>query len=276
MAVDEVLRFCREVPLVDILKLMSRNPQYAPEILGGGEDWFTFFRQFWEERAEHNLAKYLYQQRLEGFRRDSDELFGPGISLTLETYVPASDSFPGLLYPDTAAFLCGVGELLFLDRNARLIKTFLVNGEFYKAQNRADLTDAFRGMEEMGPHIRAIDAALSASGELGSEIIEAEQKFEIDPIKESRLRSVVERANDRLEEEIRESIRSLDLLIQVLRGVLHGEGSGAFDTLSNISAIGGSENKALLLRLGMCIEEFEEAKRLLHLIYDLEKATTAN
>ena len=269
-AVDEVLRFCREIPLIDILKLMNRNPQYAPEVLGGGEDWFTFFRQFWEERAEASLAKFLHRQRFEGFHRDAEQLFGAGLSIQLETYVSSSETFPGLLYPETAALLCGIGELIFLDRNARLRKTFLVNGEFYKAQNRADLTDAFRGMEEMGPHIRSIDAALSASGELGGELTEAEQKFEDDPIKESRLRSVVERANERIEEEIRESIRTLDLLIQVLRGVLFGEGSGSYDTLSNIQAIGGSENKALLLRLETCIEEFGEAKRLLHLIFDLE------
>ena len=86
-AVDEVMRFCREVLLVEILRLLYRNPQYRPDTIGGGEDWFTFYRQFWEEIADGSVSRHLVGLKLDQFRSQAASLFPTGGPSPLLSYV---------------------------------------------------------------------------------------------------------------------------------------------------------------------------------------------
>ena len=263
-AVDEVMRFCREVLLVEILRLLYRNPQYRPDTIGGGEDWFTFYRQFWEEIADGSVSRHLVGLKLDQFRCQAASLFPAGGPSPLLSYVASPDGEAGVKYPETAEFLCGVGEVLFGVRFGLVIKTFLVNGDFYKSNNRADLTDAVREIEKIGPGIRAIDAAYSSSANSHPSSEAANIAGEPHP-------PGVDRADEQMEAALRVGFENMEVMISVLRGILFGRGSGTYDTLTNIGSIGGNDNSSLRQRLERAVDDFELAKALLHQIFDIER-----
>ena len=66
----------------------------------------------------------------------------------------------------------------------------------------------------------------------------------------------------------------LGLLISVLKGILHGESGGRFDTLSNISYIGGSENAKLRDKLEIALNQAEQARNIMNELFDLERAAS--
>ena len=254
-AISELQTFYRAVPLHDILKILNRNPQYTPEIRGGGEDWFSHFRQYWEDRAEHNLSVWIFARRMESFHRDMLDLLSPDVPSVLEHYDPEYRYFR------SATFLLSIAEKLFARRHSRTIKTFLVNGDFYKRQNREQLTDVYDTFEALPSVMREAERLLLN---------------ERNPVNSRDLPNKQTTRTDRaMEETIHKSVTYLDTLTNILNGILHGESGGAFDTVSNLNYIGGTDNRNLLGRLALAIKDFESATQLIHQIYDLENAKSA-
>jgi hypothetical protein len=50
-ALEGIRRFHERVPLTMILRFASRDPYYLPRVVGGGEDWFLLYQEFWRRRV---------------------------------------------------------------------------------------------------------------------------------------------------------------------------------------------------------------------------------
>ncbi len=269
VALDEITRFGRNVPLVDILRLMNRNPAYTPDKLGGGEEWFTVFRQYWEDRADKNISLFLRERRLAEFHEQAARLFGRNVAPEryIERPVGAAQPFR---YPKTAAFLLTLAEVLFGVTHNAVLKNILVHGEFYKPQNRAEMTDAFNGLGELSKAIRSVDASLRDDGELGAEIRNVDARPAKKSERDAGIKSVMERADRSMESIIHRGMEDLERMVKVLKGVLFGQSGGAYDTLANLDELGTGDGRAFREKLGEALDAFAEARRLLHLIFDLE------
>ena len=271
-AIQELQNFCTRVPLIDLLKVLNRNPAYVPDTLGGGEDWFSLYRQYWEKNADIKIDEYLQRRRFEQFQADAEALLGRDEAIQLPRY-HSRDPNNGIpvKYAESSKFLLLFAERLFPQKFSVIIKSFLVNGEFYKNQNREELTDAFNGLASVGTKIRAVDGMLRPESEVGGSIerIVAEPKKNSD--REAQISTLLGRVDVAMEDVIRRSVGYLDSVTNVAGGLLRGESSGTFDTLANINSIGGSENRILLQQLDSTISELDKVKRLLHRIFDLEK-----
>ena len=270
-ALDEIARFCRSVPLVDMLKSLNRNPGYRPERVGGGEDWFTVFRQYWENRAEENVEQFVFGERIREYQESLRRLFSREKLLLPERYC-AYDEHPTLRirYPRSITLLLSFAELIFTAKYSRVVKVFLVNGEFYKAQNRAEMTDAVNGLSSLADSIRGVDRSLSDDGELGSQIVDVEGRLTNGVERGAKIQKILDRADKSMETIIGKGLGYLDTSIKVINGILHGESGGAYDTLSNLTEIGATENRILRERLKAALETFNDTKQLLRRIFELE------
>ena len=64
------------------------------------------------------------------------------------------------------------------------------------------------------------------------------------------------------------------MFISIIKGILYGESGGRFDTLSNLTYIGGSENAILMEHLSRSLKQAEEGQRIINELYDLERSVT--
>ncbi len=266
-ALHAINRFCSQIPLVDILKVLKQNIEYTPESLGGGEEWFNLYRQYWEKRLERAIKTYAHKKKRDRLQTELDELYETTTIHSLDNYVPNRfDDTVTLRFGMCSQILVFVAEVLFESQISRPLKLILINGEFYKPQNREELTDTYNNLSSLGNKLRALDRSL-----------ELEDQSENTP--EAQLRAtprrkkvVLDHVETELEKLIRLSIDYLDSCINIIKGILRGESGEKYDTLSNVSQIGGSDNARLMSQLARSLTRCESTKRLLHEAYDLEQS----
>ncbi len=88
-----------------------------------------------------------------------------------------------------------------------------------------------------------------------------------EPSDEIQSRLDLERKVDRTVKEFKESLFTLTHL---LRGILYGQGEGSYDTLSNLSYLGGSSNDAFVSKLKIYLDDIDYHYQALNKLYDLE------
>ena len=266
--------FCAAIPVKKLLKVVSANVSYSPDRIGGGEDWFAVYRKFWEERVDSRIEAYSFQSRRQKLEIDACRLLRMDTLSSLDHYAanPLKDG-GGIKYEMSLSFLHHFTERLFMTEMHRSLKTFMVDGDFYKSQNRQEFTESYDGVRKTLGLVKQLDADLSPDGESGHELLLVRGEIVNESLRHDRLRSILKKVDDSAEEIIDQGRGNLAILISVVKGILFGESGGRYDTLSNISYIGGSENASLLERLRRTLKQAEEAQRILNELYDLEGRT---
>ena len=88
-----------------------------------------------------------------------------------------------------------------------------------------------------------------------------------------RVREVAEQADRNASYLVAECAKKLNNLTQVLEGILHGKSTERYDTLANLSAIGGAGNRLLVSAWTEALEQLKGAVGLLSEMRDLEDAS---
>jgi hypothetical protein len=270
----KVRSFCAAIPVKKLLKVASANVSYSPDRVGGGEDWFALYRKFWEDRIDNEMEVFSFRNRRQRLQIDASRFLRVEALPTLEHYTsqPLKDG-GGVKYGMTLSFLYHFVERIFMTEMHRALKIFMVDGDFYKSHNRQEFTESYDGVRGVLGLVKRLDADLSSSGESGHELMLVRGEIANESLRRDRLRSILKKVDDSAEEITDKGRGNLAILISVVKGILFGESGGRYDTLSNISYIGGSENASLLERLRRSLKQAEEAQRILNELYDLERDT---
>ena len=63
VSLGRIRSFNSRVPLGELLRLASGDPEYMPRELPGGEDWLAIYKAFWRERIEKSLDEWRAEHR---------------------------------------------------------------------------------------------------------------------------------------------------------------------------------------------------------------------
>lgn len=138
-------------------------------------------------------------------------------------------------------------EQVFKKELAKRQKHFLVEGDFYKPQNREELTNSLNFLERAPSDFHAVDMEIDTD-------------------------HIPEHIERKIEKLINDTLKNISVLINVGKGILYGESGGRYDTLANISSIGGSENQVVLDRLTKDLAKLERITGLILSMYELERS----
>ncbi len=271
--IEKIRKFCGLVPFRKLLKVCAGNIGYTPESIGGGEDWFALYRRFWEERLKSCMDEYSFQNHKRELLKNACNLIHMPELPLLKAYTHNSiEEGMRVQYETTIAFIHQFVEKLFMREMHRVLRIIHVDGDFYKPQNRTEYTDSCEGIRRAHQRINKLEADLSSGGETRGKL-EAIQAQMIKQSLRFKQLSVILQTVDSEAERIIDAFReNLELFINIIKGVLHGESGGRFDTLSNLSSLGGSENAVLMGQLSRSLERAEEAQRIVNELFDLERA----
>ncbi len=256
-ALSRIRDFNVRVPLVTIIRYMSRDLDYEPNELGGGEDWFVLFKGFWRDRIDS-----LYKREVQRKRRE--KLFREALRFLNLDEMPAlnlSGRGNGIRYRMTLGFIKAFYPSVFR-KMRKSIKLIYQQGEFYKEQNRRDYTLAVDFIEELGRHLALLESRLSQDGDLGQRLNANAERHEGSGGDADAVRKIFSEFDRDALALIDLFTKHLDNLRQALHGVLHGEPGDRFDTLSNIESLGGYENSLVMSSLKEAIDQLGEAYKL--------------
>ncbi|MFO7850567.1 MAG: DUF5312 family protein [Spirochaetia bacterium] len=273
-AFTHIRYFNRRVPLTDLLRLSKRNLEYTPAEIGGGEDWFVLFKQFWYRRFENKIKAYMQQQKKKKLIDEAQTFLKAAEFPRIESYkefIRQEGGTPKFMY--SLGFVKEFLEKHFFGDLHGPIKLVLIDGKFYKEQNREEYNDAYNGLLKIHDDIKSLEYGLSGEGEIGKKIEKIRSETVSRKHQEQKIRKVVENTDKRVEQMISKTIEHFTNLQNIIGGILYGDVGGRYDTLSNLGYIGRNENKNLSQKLNLIKKHFESFIKILTEIYDTEAQT---
>ena len=263
-ALERIRMFNSRVPLGDMLKLVSTDPDYTPRELAGGEDWLVLYRTFWRERIDHRLDEWRGDRRYRELAEDISRFVGePGLRHFDHIDREESETSPPVGQDLALSFLDAFHRGPFTRELNRVFKILLVDGEFYRKDNRLEFTDAYDSLMRVPEAIALLDSRLGASGDIGSTWIQARAEMTPLPIKRRRIQAIARGGEEEAERVVRNAGRALITMVRVLRGLLKGEAGGRYDSLSNLSYLDGKANRDFLKALSAATDRCERASDIL-------------
>jgi hypothetical protein len=263
----------RAVPLTKLLRVTTRNIGYKPHETGGGEDWLTLLRRYWDQQVESNIAGFTFQRRRNRLLSEAKTFYQSEVFSSMRYY---TNEFyrdgGGVRYELSCAFVSAFVTQVFQIEMARTLKVFLSEGEFYKPQNRRDFAESIEGLQSSREAFAEFDADLSGDGAVGKRITAAREAGRGESDRREKVAGILSRSDDIALGLCSTARTHLLLLISVVKGLLYGESGGKYDTLSNISYIGGFENERLRARLKQILKRAENGSRLMGEIIELEQS----
>jgi hypothetical protein len=268
-ALSAIRIFNARVPLYTMLRLVLEDPNYRPRELAGGEDWFAIYKNFWKDRMDKQLQLYSVERRLQDLQSNIAGFLGtsniPHFSYISEE---GKDGSPPIRLERALGFLLSFYEKVFIPEMNRPLKLLLIEGEFYRKDNRVEYTDAYNEMLQIADGIAALDKRMGPGGDLGTPYVQARSELVALPIKRRKVQSALQAANNETEVFLRRAREAMGKLHLILKGVLKAEAGGKYDSISNLSFIEGKANKEYLRNLDSVKTKLE---RTISFLGELEK-----
>ncbi len=261
------------IPIDKLLKVANRNLDYSPaQIKFGGEEWFSIYRRFWEER---NLSSYMRYQK-EKKRLELISVASGYLNLDEYPYLTfyKRDLFGNKVHISndfTASFIYNFVQFVFLVKMNPFLKLIQSDGDFYKEQNQTEFNNTYGSIFTLQRKIQEFDQAFSPDGEYGRRIREIRQMNGESKVVSHEIQNLILAGEKELKTILFDFTIKTDLLVNVLWGILFGEVGGRYDSLSNLGYIGGSSNDRVLMSLNNIYTEFKTFIDILHQIQDMEK-----
>ncbi len=270
-SLDAIRKFNSTIPLESILCLVNRNMNFHPAHIGGAEDWYALFRRFWFKKFDFMMGKFTEGEKRLKLEEDAAfflNLTGKAILTNYRDDLWGKGSF--VKYKATIGFIKAFMTGIFSREINKPLKLVLIDGQFYKEQNRLDYNSSYSALIDVVDFIQKIDNSLSSNGEYYSSFIKMkkENKNEKNNKEIEELKNFVDKEFNKIIVKFNEA---LNLLINVISGIVQGEMGGIYDTLSNLGYIGKGENKNLITQLNDIRFKLDEAKNISYQLYDLEK-----
>ncbi|MFQ3547267.1 MAG: DUF5312 family protein, partial [Termitinemataceae bacterium] len=262
-SLGRIRQFNKRVPLTAIIRCANRNLGYMPQAISGGEDWFVVYRDYWKKQVDEKYSRYLQQKR----RKELSETlrdFLKGVPLKPLQYALSDTNPEGLpiRHSFSLSFLAAFYSVLFVEEINKVLKPILIDGEFYKRENRSEFTEAYNELLKLGDAIRRFDQKLSPTGDIGKRYDLARQEITSLAIKRRKLQALELEINDEAFSLLEGASRALKSLVAVLGGILRGEAGGKYDSLVNLGSLAG-RNTAYMKILQSTQYTLEKALKLL-------------
>ncbi|TVR88475.1 MAG: hypothetical protein EA428_11730 [Spirochaetaceae bacterium] len=270
LALSQIREFMVEVPVVGLSRVALEDINYEPRVVTGGEDWFALVKRFWSDRCDKLYGEYVLSVQKRRYSRDIEQLVDAGPVQALRSY--------RTIQGEEGQHARSIGALLLFMRNAfrhkmlSPLKTLLIDGEFYKSENRSEYDEAFEILSNTEQVILDFQQRLETSGDLGMTIDHLRTQPH-DADYPERLDKAMRKIDARASEILNESIAALRTVAEVVNGILYGEVGGRYDTLANLGQIGGRSNKVLMSSLDAAMRTAQSFLAVFMKLVDLERGT---
>jgi len=271
-ALKGISSFNERIPLVSIIKYTKEDLDYSPQNKTGGEDWFVIYKDFWHRRLDSRYDEFYWQRRYERLKDEAADFIG---SYHLPQVFKKRAMWPdgGVNYCLSLSFLKAVLEIIF-QKQQRALKLIFLKGEFYKEENRQAFTDTLEGISNIDTRILLLAGSLEPDGEPGGRL----KKIYNEPVKtepdKQTIQEIFVQVNKDALAIIEQAGAHLQAMAHLLGGILQGEPSSQFDTLLNLTSIGGRENKELISSWHDILDQIIQSMNLLAEIKELESSHT--
>jgi hypothetical protein len=167
------------------------------------------------------------------------------------------------------SFLLTFYATVFIPEINGFLRPILIDGEFYRRENRLEFTEDYNELIKLEDVIRKFDAALSAVGDLGRRYFQAKGDMSSLPVKRRKIQLVTEEASEEAAEISERAKAAIGGIINILKGILKKDSGGKYESLSNLTQIAGKDS-TFLVGLAGTAQTLEKAYQIMEQINIME------
>ncbi|MDR2631165.1 MAG: DUF5312 domain-containing protein [Spirochaetaceae bacterium] len=262
--------FNREVPLMLILRCISRDMGLMPQDIGGGEDWFVAYREYWRRQVEERLNEYKRTCRHNELVNILHQFFKRGTLETLHHVVSPynPDGFP---LPEALPLSCLMTfySNVFMPDINQIFRTILIEGDFYQVESRTRFTEICNEFTQFENTIREFEFQLSPEGKYGSPYFSPDLESMPAPIRRRKYQRALNEASTEAQGIITTVKQTMAEMIRILEALIRKDADGNYDALVNITKI-ASKNPGFIHGIGNAMRQFQQILQFLDAIDMLE------
>jgi hypothetical protein len=263
-ALDIIRHFNTEVPLTKILRCATRDLKWNPHAISGGEDWFVVYRDYWKKQIDEQFSAFAKQQRKAGIIQ-SFKTFLNDVPLKEFDNIYSESNPDGIQVSGIMglSFLSVFYSEVFLSVINNVLRIILLDGEFFKRENRTVFTEAYNDLMKIDDAIKLFQDKIALNGDYGKRYNLAKSEISSLPIKRKKIQIVTQEANDEIQKIISNTQKSFKTMIDVLQGIIKREPGSRFDSLSNVSNLPKVKGLPFIDAVALSKSKLEEAAALL-------------
>ncbi|GHV83946.1 hypothetical protein AGMMS50212_12860 [Spirochaetia bacterium] len=266
-AIDVIRTFNRRVPIVRILRCAIRDMSYLPTELSGGEDWYTKYREAWIKNVTIQFNEFIKDRRMSQIEKLSKQLFNDYVLMPFNNVKVDydDDGIPINGYKAVTSLLI-FHKLIFMPEINIVLRPILINGEFVKAENRTEFTEAYNVLIKLDDTIKNLMDNISTGGDWGKRWGQIIQDVQSLTVRKRKFQMIQEEITTTVKTIIDEAVSSLIAMNSILTGLVTPIDGGKYDGLTNLTAIAGKGTvfmdglNAGLEKLKAIIQLMEEIK----------------
>jgi hypothetical protein len=271
-AVETIRDFNKAIPLVEVIRFASDDMRYYPTRLGGGEDWFVVYREYWRKRTLKRLDDLVAKRRREAlFKEIAEYTLMPVLPSFNNVRLEAGPTDIPVRKRHGLCFLLAFSQSVFPRDMLKPLKLLMLSGEFFRKENRIEFTDAYDELLKLSGYLAAVDAKLGVDGEYGRAYAQIMADMASPSAKRQRFGYIRQQIDSETDSIILRSMRAFKLLTDVLGGVLKYQSGGKYDTISNFASIEGRGNELFMSNLSSAQSKAEKAYQILGQLCDLDR-----
>lgn len=272
LTLDIIRKFNSDIPLKSILCLVNRNMNFQPAHIGGAEDWFVLFRRFWYKKFDIMMEKFIEDEKKQQLEEEAAFFLNISGKPLLTNYREGLwDEEMQIKFGISVGFISTFMSGIFMRELIKPLKLVLIDGQFYKEQNRLDYNNSYRIITDTVESLQQLDNSLAVGGDYYQKINGLRSENNKDESSITDIKEIMTSVDNKFEKIIVKYNKALGLIIDVISGIVQGEMGGVYDTLSNLGYIGKGENQNLLSQLNDIRFKLDEARKISHQLYDLER-----
>ena len=258
-----IREFNKKVPLTWIIRCSTRIMSFSPKEISGGEDWFIVYREYWKRRIDFFLTSSKNERRKEDLFNTFGSFFkGKPLVMISNAQTDANSEGMPLRNVYALSFLYTFYSAVFLPDINNFLKIILVDGDFYKKENRIEFADSYSNLLKIEDEIKRLEREISPTGNYGIQYAQAKQAMISPTLKHRKIQIALQEANEEAEKILKQAKEASRNMANILWGILAGDSRGKYDTLANFSKIAARHNQ-FAGGLEESMKQFQAAAKIL-------------
>jgi hypothetical protein len=221
-SLEKIRDFNRQVPLALILRCITRNTRLEPNDLGGGEDWFVIYRDYWKRQVDETFNTYIRKRRYENLIETFNSFF-KNTALSLLENAESPQNPGGFPVPNVYSLSClkTFFQMAFIEDMSQYLSVILLEGIFYQKEKQILFTESYNDILKVGGTIQHFEDKIAPDGYYGkSYFISVSKEQPSTSVKQRKSQTAHAEAVDEAARIVANTRKSLLDMINILKEII--------------------------------------------------------
>jgi hypothetical protein len=257
--------FNREVPLTLILRCIRRNMELVPKDIGGGEDWFVAYREYWKRQIDDQFNTYKRNCRYNELVSTIHRYFKRSNLKTLH-YVLSPNNPDGFPLHDILAlsFLITFYSDNVMSNIDQILRTILIEGKFDSPESQSRFSEVYTELIQFNDAILQFESRISPAGEYGMYYFSP--RSESDPLQRRKVQRIIGEASLAAQGIIVNTKRAFTEMIKILEEFVRKDTDGKYTNIIVTGSQIPSKNTNFINGIVRSLQYFQQALQFLEAI----------